>query len=299
MKQDNRNSASYKVCSECGITHSPLWRGGPLGPKTMCNACGIRWKRANQAHHKSNKMVVDTHYIDNPYNPKNSKIVHDGYEEDYDEGYDSEDSDVNEKLKLTPEGHRVRYAPNSDLIINELCMSPFELEPKKQSRSSRKKSKTQRKLFNANGTKSKPYSRKSNNSISKTSTEFHVNCPECQNEAELSLMLLQQAAEEYDRLEHELPIDEKMEQLYHEVLELRQEVEKKDAVINQLKSTDPQIPQQALKLLQPTRERSMEGERSSSSSSPSESPGDSPNKSTMDGKNQRNSNGFFAPMAKA
>ncbi|KAK7528355.1 uncharacterized protein IWZ02DRAFT_359470, partial [Phyllosticta citriasiana] len=28
------------VCVECGTTQAPEWRRGPMGPKTLCNACG-------------------------------------------------------------------------------------------------------------------------------------------------------------------------------------------------------------------------------------------------------------------
>ncbi|KAK3272883.1 hypothetical protein CYMTET_18842 [Cymbomonas tetramitiformis] len=31
-----------RVCACCGTTTTPLWRNGPLGPKTLCNACGVR-----------------------------------------------------------------------------------------------------------------------------------------------------------------------------------------------------------------------------------------------------------------
>jgi len=33
-----------KVCANCRTTKTPLWRNGPLGPKTLCNACGVRFK---------------------------------------------------------------------------------------------------------------------------------------------------------------------------------------------------------------------------------------------------------------
>ncbi|KAJ6531277.1 hypothetical protein B0H19DRAFT_1082214 [Mycena capillaripes] len=33
------------VCITCGRTESPEWRKGPLGPKTLCNACGLRWAK--------------------------------------------------------------------------------------------------------------------------------------------------------------------------------------------------------------------------------------------------------------
>ncbi|KAI8333120.1 hypothetical protein BC941DRAFT_435146 [Chlamydoabsidia padenii] len=35
-------------CSDCGSTNSPEWRRGPLGPKTLCNACGLRWAKKNK-----------------------------------------------------------------------------------------------------------------------------------------------------------------------------------------------------------------------------------------------------------
>ncbi|KAM7530224.1 hypothetical protein LguiB_033634 [Lonicera macranthoides] len=31
-------------CSHCLSQKTPQWRAGPLGPKTLCNACGVRYK---------------------------------------------------------------------------------------------------------------------------------------------------------------------------------------------------------------------------------------------------------------
>lgn len=36
------------VCRDCGTVDSPEWRRGPLGPKTLCNACGLRWAKKNK-----------------------------------------------------------------------------------------------------------------------------------------------------------------------------------------------------------------------------------------------------------
>jgi len=33
------------VCADCGTLDSPEWRKGPRGPKTLCNACGLRWAK--------------------------------------------------------------------------------------------------------------------------------------------------------------------------------------------------------------------------------------------------------------
>ncbi|ESQ49360.1 hypothetical protein EUTSA_v10021708mg [Eutrema salsugineum] len=35
-------SNEKKSCAICGTSKTPLWRGGPAGPKSLCNACGIR-----------------------------------------------------------------------------------------------------------------------------------------------------------------------------------------------------------------------------------------------------------------
>lgn len=44
--QDGDNSA--RVCAHCGTSKTPLWRNGPGGPKSLCNACGIRFKKAGR-----------------------------------------------------------------------------------------------------------------------------------------------------------------------------------------------------------------------------------------------------------
>lgn len=33
-----------RKCQHCGVEKTPQWRAGPLGPKTLCNACGVRYK---------------------------------------------------------------------------------------------------------------------------------------------------------------------------------------------------------------------------------------------------------------
>jgi len=32
-------------CSQCHATSTPVWRAGPFGHKTLCNACGVRWMK--------------------------------------------------------------------------------------------------------------------------------------------------------------------------------------------------------------------------------------------------------------
>ena len=35
-----------RECRDCGTTSTPQWRGGPEGARTLCNACGVRWRKS-------------------------------------------------------------------------------------------------------------------------------------------------------------------------------------------------------------------------------------------------------------
>ncbi|XP_010424892.1 PREDICTED: GATA transcription factor 18 [Camelina sativa] len=39
------DSLLSRRCANCDTTSTPLWRNGPRGPKSLCNACGIRFKK--------------------------------------------------------------------------------------------------------------------------------------------------------------------------------------------------------------------------------------------------------------
>ncbi|KAJ8769207.1 hypothetical protein K2173_000982 [Erythroxylum novogranatense] len=34
---------TQRRCSHCQTQNTPLWRMGPMGPRTLCNACGVRY----------------------------------------------------------------------------------------------------------------------------------------------------------------------------------------------------------------------------------------------------------------
>nr|GLL33907.1 GATA transcription factor 11-like [Ipomoea trifida] len=38
------SSSLVKKCTHCEVTKTPQWREGPMGPKTLCNACGVRYR---------------------------------------------------------------------------------------------------------------------------------------------------------------------------------------------------------------------------------------------------------------
>ncbi|KAM7260275.1 hypothetical protein ACFE04_016016 [Oxalis oulophora] len=46
IKQASRTASTShgQKCLHCGSEETPQWRAGPMGPKTLCNACGVRYK---------------------------------------------------------------------------------------------------------------------------------------------------------------------------------------------------------------------------------------------------------------
>ncbi|KAL2945290.1 GATA transcription factor 16 [Bienertia sinuspersici] len=55
----HNNNSEMKRCTECQTTNTPLWRGGPAGPKTLCNACGIKFHKRRRALLGIEKSKVD------------------------------------------------------------------------------------------------------------------------------------------------------------------------------------------------------------------------------------------------
>ncbi|KAL9261531.1 GATA transcription factor 17-like protein [Drosera capensis] len=47
----DQSNRKLKSCVDCLTNNTPLWRGGPAGPKSLCNACGIK-------HHKKRRALL-------------------------------------------------------------------------------------------------------------------------------------------------------------------------------------------------------------------------------------------------
>lgn len=43
-KSSSQESVVTRKCTHCEVTETPQWREGPNGPKTLCNACGVRYR---------------------------------------------------------------------------------------------------------------------------------------------------------------------------------------------------------------------------------------------------------------
>ncbi|KAG2597458.1 transcription factor stalky-like [Panicum virgatum] len=52
-------------CVECRATTTPMWRSGPTGPRSLCNACGIRYRKKRRQElgldHKQHQQLRQQH----------------------------------------------------------------------------------------------------------------------------------------------------------------------------------------------------------------------------------------------
>lgn len=42
--ESSKSETACRKCLHCAAEKTPQWRTGPMGPKTLCNACGVRYK---------------------------------------------------------------------------------------------------------------------------------------------------------------------------------------------------------------------------------------------------------------
>ncbi|KAJ3325170.1 hypothetical protein HDV06_004927 [Boothiomyces sp. JEL0866] len=49
-----------RQCSYCATTSTPMWRHGPVGYDTLCNSCGVKWKRGRILNEKPLPKKIST-----------------------------------------------------------------------------------------------------------------------------------------------------------------------------------------------------------------------------------------------
>lgn len=57
-EDESSGPSETRCCELCGATTTPMWRRGPSGKGTVCNACGVRWASRRRA---PRKHVDDSH----------------------------------------------------------------------------------------------------------------------------------------------------------------------------------------------------------------------------------------------
>lgn len=58
-KRPKNQDPEPKLCVSCGTFNSPEWRKGPMGPKTLCNACGCKCMYCNFTSIANKKWQYD------------------------------------------------------------------------------------------------------------------------------------------------------------------------------------------------------------------------------------------------
>lgn len=77
QNQNENQNETKKTCADCGTSKTPLWRGGPAGPKSLCNACGIRSRKKRRAILGLNKAEDKKSKRGNSNNVSNTKSLGD------------------------------------------------------------------------------------------------------------------------------------------------------------------------------------------------------------------------------
>mmetsp|Transcript_15948 Transcript_15948/g.39457 ORF Transcript_15948/g.39457 Transcript_15948/m.39457 type:complete len:483 (-) Transcript_15948:734-2182(-) len=58
------NTTERLRCTNCHTADTPLWRSGPDGPKTLCNACGVRWKKGKLVYGSGGRTALPADYLE-------------------------------------------------------------------------------------------------------------------------------------------------------------------------------------------------------------------------------------------
>ncbi|EPS60442.1 hypothetical protein M569_14364 [Genlisea aurea] len=76
LEPDPGGSHGHRVCADCSTTKTPLWRSGPKGPKSLCNACGIRQRKARRAIEAAAAATVEDSGLFNKKKAKHLAAIH-------------------------------------------------------------------------------------------------------------------------------------------------------------------------------------------------------------------------------
>ncbi|PKU63779.1 GATA transcription factor 7-like [Dendrobium catenatum] len=76
-RKPNNSAASGvsgdRQCTHCGVQKTPQWRAGPHGPKTLCNACGVRFKSGRLL--PEYRPACSPTFVDNIHSNKHRKVM--------------------------------------------------------------------------------------------------------------------------------------------------------------------------------------------------------------------------------
>lgn len=69
--KSGKNRNSHMKCLHCAATDTPEWRKGPVGPTTLCNACGLFFKKlVKRFGIETASLIMKSRQIENPQDRK-------------------------------------------------------------------------------------------------------------------------------------------------------------------------------------------------------------------------------------
>ncbi|EDO14934.1 hypothetical protein Kpol_385p3 [Vanderwaltozyma polyspora DSM 70294] len=69
LSSSNKNRNPFGQCLHCGDTETPEWRKGPSGPTSLCNACGLFYKKLlEKSTLEDANLLMKERFNSNPYN---------------------------------------------------------------------------------------------------------------------------------------------------------------------------------------------------------------------------------------
>ncbi|ORX88039.1 hypothetical protein K493DRAFT_341414, partial [Basidiobolus meristosporus CBS 931.73] len=74
-KKRTKNNQAKLYCHSCNCTDTPEWRKGPLGPRTLCNACGLIWAKLSKKKAKEAQQAVKNRGADLKLNESQSSTT--------------------------------------------------------------------------------------------------------------------------------------------------------------------------------------------------------------------------------
>jgi hypothetical protein len=81
------NQNQTKKCLYCGSKSTPMWRRGPQGAGTLCNACGVKWKHGkilcNNNEETKEKKGDKKRKKSISITKKEKRLKHDYFEQEY------------------------------------------------------------------------------------------------------------------------------------------------------------------------------------------------------------------------
>ncbi|KAL6575825.1 hypothetical protein OROHE_000806 [Orobanche hederae] len=107
----SQRPAVAKRCTHCEVTRTPQWREGPMGPKTLCNACGVRY-RSGRLFPEYRPAASPT-FVPSLHSNSHRKVV---------EMRSKAQKDIVTKTEETPSASpEMEFVPMSSYLFDHIC----------------------------------------------------------------------------------------------------------------------------------------------------------------------------------